>query len=73
MGKEDIKLLLFPDDRSSILKIPESIKKFKLINSFSNVAFYKIKKETSFTFFYTTDKVSERESKLSHAQQHQKL
>ena len=52
IGKEEIKLLLFEDDTKNLLE---------LINEFGKVVEYKINR--NLLYFYTNNKISEREIK----------
>ena len=65
MGKEEVKLSLFADDR--IIENPkDSIRKLlELISDFSKVVGYKINIQKSFAFLYTNNEKSEREIKQS--------
>jgi hypothetical protein len=62
-GKETVKISLFADDMILYLKDPKnSIKKLQdSINSFSNVAGYKINLQKSLAFLYTNNEQIEKE------------
>ena len=55
VGKEDVKLSLFPDDMILYIENPKySIRKLlELINEFSKIAGYKINTQKSLVFLYT--------------------
>jgi hypothetical protein len=63
--KEEVKLSLFADDTFLYLKDPkESTREFlALINTFSNIAGYKINIQISVAFLYTNNKHVEKEIK----------
>ena len=67
MGKEEVKLTLFEDDRTLYIENPkDGIRKLlELISEFSKVAGYKIKTQKSLAFLYTNSEKSERETKES--------
>ena len=67
IGKEDVKLSLFADDKILYIEHPkDSIRKLlELTNEFSKVAGYKINTQKSFAFPYTNNEKSEREIKES--------
>ena len=63
IGKEEVKLSLFADDRILYIENPKNAirKLIKLINEFGKVAGYKINAQKSLAFLYTNDEKSERE------------
>ena len=63
VGKEDVKLSLFPDDMILYIENPKySIRKLlELTSEFSKVAGYKINTQKSFAFLYTNSEKSEKE------------
>jgi hypothetical protein len=63
IGKEEVKISLFADDMIVYINDPKNSTRelLKLINSFSDVAGYKINSNKSMAFLYTKDKYSERE------------
>ena len=67
MGKEEVKLTLFEDDRTLYIENPkDGIRKLlELISEFSKVAGYKINTQKSLVFLYTNNEKSEREIKES--------
>ena len=67
IGKEEVKLSLFADDRILYIESPkDSIRKvLELISEFSKVAGYKINTQKSLAFLYTNNEKSEREIKES--------
>ena len=67
IGKEEVKLTLFEDDRTLYIENPkDGIRKLlELISQFSKVAGYKINMQKSLAFLYTNNEISEREIKES--------
>ena len=65
IGKEEIKLSLFADDKILYIENPKDAtrKLIELINEFGKVAGYKINAEKSFAFLYTNEEKSESEIK----------
>ena len=65
IGKEEVKLSLFADDRILYIEYPKDAtrKLLELINEFGKVAGYKIDAQKSLAFLYTNDEKSEREIK----------
>ena len=65
IGKEEVKLSLFADDRILYIENPkDSIRKLlELINEYSKVAGYKINTQKSLAFLYTNNERTEREIK----------
>ena len=65
IGKEDVKLSLFPDDMILHIQNPKDVtrKLLELINEFGKVAGYKINAQKSLAFLYTNGERSEREFK----------
>ena len=65
VGKEEVKLFLFPDDMILHIENPNnSTKKLpELINEFNKIAGYKINIQKSDAFFYANNELSEREIK----------
>ena len=65
IGKEEVKLSLFADDMILYIENPKDATQLllKLINDFSKVTGYKINIQKSVVFFYTNNKISEREIK----------
>ena len=65
IGKEEVKLSLFADDRILYIENPKDStrKLLELINEYSNVSGYKINTQKSFTFIYTNNEKTEREIK----------
>jgi hypothetical protein len=62
IGKEEIKISLFPDDMIVDISDPKIQREpLNLINSFSAVAGYKINSNKSMAFLYTKDKQTEKE------------
>jgi hypothetical protein len=63
IGKETVKVSLFADDMILYLKDPKNStqKRLGTINSFSNVAGYKINLEKSLPFLYTNNEQIEKE------------
>jgi hypothetical protein len=63
MGKETVKISLFADDMILYLKDPQNSTQVLLdtINSFSNVAGYKINLQKSLVFLYTNNEQIEKE------------
>ena len=65
IGKEEVKLSLFPDDMILYLENPKDAtrKLLELINEFGKVAGYKINAQKSLAFLYSNDEKSENEIK----------
>ena len=65
IGKEEVKLSLFADDRILYIENPKTAtrKLLELINEFGKVAGYKINAQKSLAFLYTNDEKSEGEIK----------
>ena len=65
MGKEEVKLSLFPDDMTLYIENPKDAtrKLLELISEFSKVAGYKINTQKSLACVYTNNEKSEREIK----------
>ena len=65
IGKEEVKLSLFADDRILYIDNPKDAtrKLLELISEFSKVAGYKINVQKSLAFLYTNNERSEREIK----------
>ena len=63
IGKEEVKLSLFADDRILYIEYPKDAIRtlLELINEFGKVAGYKINAQKSLAFLYTNDEKSERE------------
>ena len=63
IGKEEVKISLFADDMIVYISDPKNSSRelLNLINSFSELAAYKIKSNKSVTFLYTKDKQAEKE------------
>jgi hypothetical protein len=63
IGKEEIEISLFADDMIVYISEPKKSTKelLNLINSFSEVAGYKINSNKSMAFLYTKDKQTEKE------------
>jgi hypothetical protein len=63
IGKEEVKILLFADDMIVYMSDPKNPTRelLNLINSFSEVAGYKINSNKSVAFLYTKDKQVEKE------------
>ncbi|KAK7808679.1 hypothetical protein U0070_011974 [Myodes glareolus] len=63
IGKDEVKLSLFADDKIVYISDPKNYTKelLQLINTFSNVAGYKINSKKSVALLYTKDKEAERE------------
>ena len=63
IGKEEVKLSLFADDMIIYIRDPKSSTRelLQLINSFNDVAGYKINFKKSVTLLYTNDKEAEKE------------
>ena len=62
--REEVKLSLFTDDILYIENPKDSKKKLlDLINEFSKIARYKINTQKLMTFLYTSNELSERETK----------
>ena len=62
IGKDEVKLSLFADDMIVYISDPKNSTKelLQLINTFSNVAGYKINSKKSVALLYTKDKETER-------------
>ena len=65
IGKEEVKLSLFPDDMIPYIENPKDAtrKLLELINEFCKVAGYKINAQKPLAFLYTNNEKSEREIK----------
>ena len=65
VGKEEVKLSLFADDKILYLENPKDStrKLLELINEYSKVAGYKINTQKSLAFLYTNNERTEREIK----------
>ena len=65
IGKEEVNLSLFADDKILYIENPKDStrKLLELINKYSKAEGYKIKTEKSFAFLYTINENSEREIK----------
>ena len=65
IGKEEVKLSVFPDDMILYIENPKDAtrKLLELINEFGKVAGYKINAQKSLAFLYTNYEKSEREIK----------
>ena len=65
IGKEEVELSLFADDRILYIDNPKDVtrKLLELINEFGKVAGYKINSQISLAFLYTNDEKSESEIK----------
>ena len=63
IGKDEVKLSLFADNMIVYISDPKNSTKelLQLINTFSNVAGYKINSKKSVALLYTKDKEAERE------------
>ena len=63
MGKEEVKISLFADDMIVYISDPKNSTRelLNLINSFNEVAGYKINSNKSMAFLYTKDKQGEKE------------
>jgi hypothetical protein len=63
IGKEEVKISLFADDKIVHISEPKNSNRelLNLINSFSEVAAYKINSNKSMAFLYTKDKQAEKE------------
>ena len=63
IGKEEVKLSLFADDRRVYISKPKNFTRelLQLLNTFSTVAGYKINSEKSVALLYTKNKDTERE------------
>jgi hypothetical protein len=63
IGKEEVNISLFADDMIVYISDPKNStrKLLNLINSFSEVAGYKINSNKSMAFLYTKDKQAEKE------------
>jgi hypothetical protein len=71
IGKEEAKILLFTDDMIVYISDPKNSTRgiLNLINSFSEVAGYKINSNKSMAFLYTKDKQTEKEIREKHPSQ----
>ncbi|KAL6031537.1 hypothetical protein STEG23_022987, partial [Scotinomys teguina] len=67
IGKEEVKISLFADDMIVYLSDPQNSTKelLQLINTFSNVAGYKVNSKKSVALLYTKDKRAEEEIKVT--------
>ncbi|KAL6089590.1 hypothetical protein STEG23_038192 [Scotinomys teguina] len=67
IGKEEVKISLFADDMIVYLSDPQNSTKelLQLINTFSNVAGYKVNSKKSVALLYTKDKKAEEEIKAT--------
>ncbi|KAL6087815.1 hypothetical protein STEG23_024845 [Scotinomys teguina] len=67
IGKEEVKISLFADDMIVYLSDPQNSTKelLQLINTFSNVAGYKVNSKKSVALLYTKDKRAEEEIKAT--------
>ncbi|KAL6032402.1 hypothetical protein STEG23_032242, partial [Scotinomys teguina] len=67
IGKEEVKISLFADDMIVYLSDPKNSTKelLQLINTFSNVAGYKVNSKKSVALLYTKDKRAEEEIKAT--------
>ena len=65
VGKEEVKLLLFADDKILYIENPKDTtrKLLELLNEYSKVAGYKINTQKSLAFLYTNTEKTEREIK----------
>ena len=65
LGKEEVKLSLFADDKILYIENPKDStrKLLELINEYSKVAGYKINTEKFLAFLYTNNEKTEREIK----------
>ena len=65
IGKEEVKISLFADDMIVYISDPKNSSRelLNLINSFNEVAGYKINSNKSVAFLYTKDKQAEKEIK----------
>jgi hypothetical protein len=63
IAKEEVKILLFADDMIVYISDPKNSTRelISLINSFNEVAGYKINSNKSMAFLYTKDKHAEKE------------
>jgi hypothetical protein len=63
IGKEEVKISLFADDKIVYIGDPKNSTRelLNLINSFSVVAGYKFNSKKSVAFLYTKDKQTEKE------------
>jgi hypothetical protein len=63
LGKETVKISLFPDDKILYLKDPKNStqKLLDTINSYSKVAGYKTNLQKSLAFLYTNNEQNEKE------------
>ena len=71
IGKEEVKISLFADDMIVYISDPKNSTRelLSLINSFSEVAGYKINSNKSMAFLYTKDKQAEKELGKQHSSQ----
>ena len=62
IGKEEVKLALFPDDMILHIENPKDItrKLLELINEYGKVAGYKINTQKSLAFLYTNNEKTEK-------------
>ena len=69
IGKEEVKLSLFADDKILYIENPKdsTIKLLELINEYSKVAGYKINTQKSLAFLYTNNEKIEKLRKQSHS------
>ena len=65
IGKEEVKLSLFPDDMILYIQNPKDVtrKLLELISEFGNVAGHKVNAQKSLAFLYINNERSEREIK----------
>jgi hypothetical protein len=63
IGKEEIKVSLFADDKKEYISNPQNFTRelLQLINNFNEVVGYKINSNKSVAFLYTKDKQDEKE------------
>ena len=63
MGKEEVKISLFADDMIVYISDPKNSTRelLSMMNSFGEVAGYKINSNKSMAFLYTKDKQAEKE------------
>ena len=69
IGKEEVKLSLFADDKILYIENPKdsTIKLLELINEYSKVAGYKINTQKSLAFLYTNNEKIEKLRKQFHS------
>ena len=74
IGKEEVKLSLFADDRILYIENPKDStrKLLQLINEYSNVAGYKINTQKSLAFLYANNEKTEKLRKQYHSPWQQK-